>query len=214
MKTRKTDVAASSLYGGRYRAKKPGNLLTKYSRFRHSHKSSRLRRFVKNHVDLPRSILRPPMLRSVASISAWTAHAMAWAAGLWLAFGPVYQGVEATLPGESGSEVTRLSATMVEVNGLYVIPVAARACPVDRDCVAGPSAHRHLPDETQGSPLWFCRGVTGILCDGISLVWCSVPAGGARAPPRSRHRLQGSGRQLTPVGYTDRWTCLKGVSAQ
>ena len=63
------------------------------------------------------------MLRSVASISAWTAHAIAWAAGLWLAFGPVYQGVEATLPGESGSEVTRLSATMVEVNGLYVIPL-------------------------------------------------------------------------------------------
>ena len=59
----------------------------------------------------------------VATVSAWVAHAFAWAAGVWLAFWPTYEGasVTATLPGEPGGEVIRSSATAIEVNGLHVI---------------------------------------------------------------------------------------------
>ena len=58
----------------------------------------------------------------VTTVSAWTAHALAWAAGVWLAFWPTYEGVSvtATLHGEPGGEVTRSSATAIEANGLYV----------------------------------------------------------------------------------------------
>ena len=59
----------------------------------------------------------------VATVSAWVAHAFAWAAGVWLAFWPTYEGasVTAALPGEPGGEVIRSSATAIEVNGLHVI---------------------------------------------------------------------------------------------
>ena len=61
---------------------------------------------------------------SVPSISAWTAHGLAWAAGIFLAFGPVYQSSSATpaTPDEPGGEPTWIgSSTLVEENGLYVI---------------------------------------------------------------------------------------------
>ena len=56
-------------------------------------------------------------------LSAWTAHALAWAAGAWFALGPVYQGesVAAAIPGEPAGEITRSSATLVEANGLHVL---------------------------------------------------------------------------------------------
>ena len=57
-----------------------------------------------------------------ASVSTWTALVLAWAIGAWLAFGPVYQGVSATLPGESAGKVARSTATLIEMNGLRVIP--------------------------------------------------------------------------------------------
>ncbi len=59
----------------------------------------------------------------VAAVSASVAHALAWVAGVWLAFWPTYEGasVTATLPGEPGGEVIRSSATAIEVNGLHVI---------------------------------------------------------------------------------------------
>ena len=76
------------------------------------------------------SLLRPQFSRellgivSATNVSAWTAHALAWAAGVWLTFGPAYVGVSVTpvLRGDgSGSEATRYTATLIEVNGLYVI---------------------------------------------------------------------------------------------
>ena len=59
----------------------------------------------------------------VATVSAWIAHAFAWAAGVFFAFGPVYQGESVTpaLPGAPGGEVIPSSATAIEVNGLHVI---------------------------------------------------------------------------------------------
>ena len=60
---------------------------------------------------------------NVVSVSAWSAHALAWAAGLFFAFGPAYEGVEVgpSRPGEPAQEGTRVSATLIEANGLYVI---------------------------------------------------------------------------------------------
>ena len=59
----------------------------------------------------------------VTAISAWAAHLLAWGAGLWLVFRPVYQGVSvsASLPGEPAGEATRYTATLLEVNGLWVL---------------------------------------------------------------------------------------------
>ena len=63
----------------------------------------------------------------VATISAWAAHALAWGVGLYMAFGPVYQGVSVTptLPGEPLGEpprqATQYTATLLEANGLWVL---------------------------------------------------------------------------------------------
>ena len=60
---------------------------------------------------------------SVTAFSAWAAHALAWGAGLWMVFGPVYQGVSvsATTAGEPAGEATRHTHTLVEANGLWVL---------------------------------------------------------------------------------------------
>lgn len=64
-----------------------------------------------------------PRLPGVTPIAAGIAHALTWCAGLWMTIGPAYEGVSvtATTPGESASETTRVTATLVEVNGLWVL---------------------------------------------------------------------------------------------
>ncbi len=77
----------------------------------------------------------------VSSVSAWSAHGLAWIAGIWLAFGPVYQGVstppvvqsESMSPASVGematpasqvvveSETTRYTSSLIEQNGLWVL---------------------------------------------------------------------------------------------
>ena len=59
----------------------------------------------------------------ITIVSACAAHLLTWCAGLWFAFGPVYQGVSVTptVPGEVESNATRHTATLVEQNGLWVI---------------------------------------------------------------------------------------------
>ena len=59
----------------------------------------------------------------VTAVSAWAAHALAWGVGLWMVFGPVYQGVSvaASMPGEPEGEAARHSATLLEANGLWVL---------------------------------------------------------------------------------------------
>ena len=66
-----------------------------------------------------------------AVISAAVAHALAWAAFLWMAFWPhAYQGVSATpvqvdelgnVIGTAEIETVRHSASLVEVNGIWVL---------------------------------------------------------------------------------------------
>ena len=50
-----------------------------------------------------------------------TAHVLSWVAGAWFALGPVYQSesLAATIPGEPAGEVSRSTATLLEVNGLH-----------------------------------------------------------------------------------------------
>ena len=58
-------------------------------------------------------------------ISTGAAHALTWVVALWLAFGPVYQGaaITAVTPGGVAGESTRTTATLIEVNGLSVLPL-------------------------------------------------------------------------------------------
>ena len=64
------------------------------------------------------------MLKRIGAtaIAALTAHALAWGVGLYMVFGPVYQGVSvtATLPGEPPGQATRHTETLLEANGLWV----------------------------------------------------------------------------------------------
>lgn len=58
-------------------------------------------------------------------VSAWAALGLAVATLIYLAVGPAYQGVE-TQPvatGESSIEVSRVTATYIEFNGMRVVPL-------------------------------------------------------------------------------------------
>ena len=63
------------------------------------------------------------MSKRTIAVSTWTAHALAWGVGLWMAIGPVYQGVSVTpmTPGGAGGEASRVTSTLVEANGLWVL---------------------------------------------------------------------------------------------
>ena len=63
--------------------------------------------------------------RKATVVSAVVAHVLAWAAALWLAFGPLYQGESVALVTPNGveSEPTGFTATLIEVNGLRVLPL-------------------------------------------------------------------------------------------
>lgn len=54
---------------------------------------------------------------NVTVLCAWTSHALAWAVGFWLLFGPSY----VTTSLNSDGETTRSTKTFVEVNGLDVL---------------------------------------------------------------------------------------------
>ena len=69
---------------------------------------------------------RPRVKRfDVSAILTAVAHALAWAGALWLALGPVYQGVSVTAvtPGDVAGQPVRFTATLIEANGLTVLPV-------------------------------------------------------------------------------------------
>ena len=59
----------------------------------------------------------------VSTASALVAHVLAWVVGVLLVFWPAYSGESVTpgLKGEAAAESSRTSATLVEVNGLYVL---------------------------------------------------------------------------------------------
>ena len=59
-------------------------------------------------------------------ISAGIAHVLAWFASLFMAFGPVYQGVSSTVetrPGGFAIESVETSETLLEANGLSMLPL-------------------------------------------------------------------------------------------
>jgi hypothetical protein len=60
-----------------------------------------------------------------AIISAVVAHVLTWVAAIGLAVGPIYQGESATAVrgGGIGVEPIRVTATLIEVNGLSVLPL-------------------------------------------------------------------------------------------
>ena len=63
--------------------------------------------------------------RNAPVISIVVAHALAWIVALGLVFGPVYQGmsVTAVAPGDIAGEPIKTTATLIDVNGLRVLPL-------------------------------------------------------------------------------------------
>ena len=61
---------------------------------------------------------------SISAIAAWAGHIIAWATVILLVFVPTYEGVSSnpTLGGQPG-ELVRTTETLIEVNGLRVIPL-------------------------------------------------------------------------------------------
>lgn len=58
------------------------------------------------------------------AISAGIAQVLAWVATLFMAFGPIYQGVSTTATTPGGvAETVRTSATLLEANGLSALPL-------------------------------------------------------------------------------------------
>lgn len=58
------------------------------------------------------------------AISAGIAHVLAWVATLFMAFGPIYQGVSTTITTPGGvAETVRTSETLLEANGLSALPL-------------------------------------------------------------------------------------------
>ena len=59
----------------------------------------------------------------VCVVMAWTAHITAWATGVWLAVGPVYEGVSSTstLPGEPAGEFVPFTSNLIEVDGFRAV---------------------------------------------------------------------------------------------
>ena len=64
------------------------------------------------------------------AVAAWAAHLLAWTAGAWLAFGPIYQGVSHSgVEGRSEpssstlnpEEWTHYTETLIEANGFSVV---------------------------------------------------------------------------------------------
>ena len=67
------------------------------------------------------SVRRP----DVGVISTGVAHVLTWLAALLLVFAPIYQGVSVTpvTSGGAASEPVRFTSTLVDVNGLSVLPL-------------------------------------------------------------------------------------------
>ncbi len=88
---------------------------------------------------------------SIPTASAWAAHAMAWAAGGWLAFAPAYQGASqtASLPGEPAGEIVRHTSTLIEQNGLQVVPLLLAPIVLTAIALAGPAADRQQADDAE-----------------------------------------------------------------
>ena len=136
---------------------------------------------------------------SATNVSAWTAHALAWAAGVWLTFGPAYEGVSVTpvlsdesatavLRGDgSGSKATRYTATLIEVNGLYVIFWLLVPVVLTGIALLAVQLTKQQPGQTQDTPLGSRCGTSGTLFGSDPLRRCILPAGGARASLCSRH---------------------------
>ncbi len=59
---------------------------------------------------------------SLSLVSAWVGHGLAWAAGLFFAFGPVYHGAaQEAVP--NGYVWPGSSSSLVAANGLFVVPL-------------------------------------------------------------------------------------------
>jgi hypothetical protein len=99
----------------------------------------------------------PKMASRITTVSAWTAHALAWAPGVWLLFAPSYRGVSETILPDGSTEVTRHTATFVETNGLIV--VSWLLVPVLLTYIALAATHFVEPGRAKRKILLWCPAV-------------------------------------------------------
>ena len=117
---------------------------------------------------------------SIATASAWAAHAMAWAAGGWLAFAPAYQGASqtASLPGEPAGEIVRHTSTLIEQNGLQVVPLLLAPIVLTAIALLALRLTNDRPTDAEGAAMGSCDAPSGILCTGDTLHRHLLPARG------------------------------------
>ena len=105
----------------------------------------------------------PRMANRITTVSAWTAHGLAWVVGVWFLLAPTYQGTSGTLLPDGSTEVTRHTATLVEENGL--IAVSSLLVPVLVTYI--PLAAIHLVEPGRAKRkilLWFPAVALLLLC--------------------------------------------------
>jgi hypothetical protein len=103
-----------------------------------------------------------------AVISAGIAHVLAWFASLFMAFGPVYQGVSSTVetrPGGFAIESVETSETLLEANGLSMLPLLVGPVVLTALVVAILMTTRIKPSKRK-VPLW----VAAVLLLGFGVV--------------------------------------------
>ena len=105
----------------------------------------------------------PRMANRITTVSAWTAHGLAWIVGVWFLLAPTYQGTSGTLLPDGSTEVTRHTATLVEENGL--IAVSSLLVPVLVTYIPLAAIHLVKPGQAKRKILlWFPAVALLLLC--------------------------------------------------
>ena len=155
----------------------------------------------------------------ITVVSACAAHLLTWCAGLWFAFGPVYQGVSvtATVPGGVASNATQHTATLVEQNGLWVIWLLMLPVLITGLVLLGHPLDRYWPARAQSPPVDVRVDIPGVLRRGDLLDRLVLPPVGARLDVRRHHRLSGTAwqdgncRLLGIVGFSVEPAVIEGM---
>ena len=138
----------------------------------------------------------PRMANRITTVSAWTAHGLAWVVGVWFLLAPTYQGTSGTLLPDGSTEVTRHTATLVEENGLIAVSSLLVPVLVTYIRVGDHTSCRARAGKTQNTTLVSRRGSPLIVYAGDLLHWHDLSASCARAFCCSRRRLLGSSRRV------------------
>ena len=107
------------------------------------------------------SVRRP----DVGVISTGVAHVLTWLAALLLVFAPIYQGVSVTpvTSGGAASESVRFTSTLVEVNGLSVLPLLLVPVALTALGLDSRPGDTYRVGQAQGASMGFSHTPAGVL---------------------------------------------------